>query len=311
MREFGIIHVGYWEWCTRKQVSDTARSLGAYLLSNRHGNSLGCYRLPREYVSADMGYSVDRVSRGCRELEKHGLIYFCNETKFLFLRKFLKYNPPQNNSHAKGVLKCAKSIPEDFSGWTGLRKAMHAYLPGKLDELGKKLLADTLSTQCGRPDIDADLGDDTPCRHTDTDTDTETDTHTDGGRGNDEDFPREIADAFAQILPELVPPRGIRLTPDLRKQIQARCSELAERRDIDWWRGYFQDVRGCPHLMGENTSGWQASISWMTKPRNMTKVLAGEYRRSARAKNTKPLDRGLMEKDYTQGAERWDQGSVQ
>lgn len=301
MREFGIIHVGYWEWSTRKRLSDTARSMGAYLLSCRHGNSLGCYRLPREYVSADLGYSVDRVSRGCHELCKHGLIYFCDETKYVFIRKFLKYNPPQNPSHAKGVMKCVQEIPGAFAYWPELGEVMQGHLAGRLDESGKKILSETLTTRCVRP-----------CGDTDTDTDTYTDTHTksasalvsvEDAKKEQGDFEQLVVDAFQEILPELLPARGLELEKGLRAKIRARIRGKAERRDIDWWREYFQGVRACPHLMGQSTR-WRASIDWLTGPENMRKVLAGNYEQGAAARRS--FDTGLHSVDHLAGLDEAD-----
>lgn len=145
----------------------------------------------------------------------------------------------------------------------------------------------------------------------DTDTNTNTEERKKGNardKKNDR-YIQQVIDEFKQILPELCPENGLRVSATLKKQISARCKEFKERREIQWWRDYWQSIRGRPFLMGQVKSDFVAGISFLTKKSKMDSVLSGEYR--GKSQVNRPADQGLAEKDYTQGAERWNKGPVQ
>jgi hypothetical protein len=164
MREYGAIHTRYWSWAQEVGLSESSKLLGAYLLTSQHSNSLGCYRIPKGYVSEDLGYSIDRVSKGFLELGKHSFLAYCEDTKYLLLIKYLKWNPIQNAKHGKGVSKIATNIPRNCKIIELLIKSLKDF-GGKYLE---KNLTDTLyHTLSKENDIDY--------RYTDQDTDQDTD----------------------------------------------------------------------------------------------------------------------------------------
>lgn len=63
---------------------------------------------------------------------------------------------------------------------------------------------------------------------------------------------------------------------DLKDRLRARWREDPERQNLDWWEWYFENVSKCDFLVGKVKS-WAASFYWLTGPKNMTKVLNGEY----------------------------------
>jgi len=46
--------------------------------------------------------------------------------------------------------------------------------------------------------------------------------------------------------------------------------------NLEWWEWYFKGVSECDFLVGK-VKDWSASFYWLTGPKNMTKVLNGEY----------------------------------
>lgn len=85
----------------------------------------------------------------------------------------------------------------------------------------------------------------------------------------------EILEIFLSTCPDL--PRA-RMTKNLKDQITARWREDREYRSLEFWQGYFRDwVSTSDFLNGESASGFKASIHWLTGPKNMAKVLAGNY----------------------------------
>lgn len=97
-----------------------------------------------------------------------------------------------------------------------------------------------------------------------------------GGEGEGE-LVWGVVELCAELLPELPKPE---VTEKVRRDIEARTKSAPERQGLEWWRGYFELVRQCPHLMGSASSGWRASLSWLVGGANMDKVLGGEYRQA-------------------------------
>lgn len=63
------------------------------------------------------------------------------------------------------------------------------------------------------------------------------------------------------------------MTPQLRKSIGARLRES----NIDCWMEAMDNVEGSKFLQGANDRGWCADLTWIVKPANYEKILAGNY----------------------------------
>jgi len=127
MRNFGVIHARYWTWALEHELSDDAKIIGAYYLSCEHSNSAGCYRIPMEYVAADLGYPIDRVSKGYFELESLGFIAYCERSKWALIPKYLKWNPLQNAKHAIGTKRLLSQIPSSFTLFDKLERSLRKF----------------------------------------------------------------------------------------------------------------------------------------------------------------------------------------
>ncbi len=137
MRDFGVIHTRYWIWAVEEAISSEAKLLGAYLLTSGHSNSLGCYRLPKAYVQADLGYDLEKVATLFAELAAHGFLCYCEKTSYLLLPHYLKWNPVHNKNHGKAVEKLAAKVPSSFTHLEKLREALSEYgenLPSSLTD---------------------------------------------------------------------------------------------------------------------------------------------------------------------------------
>jgi len=178
MKEFGIIHHRFWEWAQENELSESAKLIAVYLLTCRHANSLGCFRIPYQYASADLGYPIDRVSKGYSELQKKGFIRYCEQSKYVFLPKYLRWNPPQNVKHAKGIYKLAIKLPSSFTLKDKILESCEKYLFEFLDQDAIDTLYHTLSIpyQEGTNRVDIPMGNTGTGTGTDTGTGTGTDT---------------------------------------------------------------------------------------------------------------------------------------
>lgn len=100
----------------------------------------------------------------------------------------------------------------------------------------------------------------------------------------------EILRLFAEHLPELPQPRAELWDGERAKALKARWRwcltakrgdgrRYATNRDeaLQWFGKFFDYVRRCPHLMGENTRSWTADLGWLVKADNFAKVQQGNY----------------------------------
>lgn len=172
MRDFGMIYTRYWEWCLEENIPDSAKLIGAYLLTCTHGNSLGLFRMPYEYIQADLGQGADRVSTGCKKLIESDFLTYCDRTQTVFLPSYLNFNKIQNKSHGIGTLKIAKAVSKNFAHVKTLIKTLETHKESFPDDK----YAETMGLLTGYLTPSA-----TPCvrQSIDTDTETETDTDTD------------------------------------------------------------------------------------------------------------------------------------
>lgn len=110
MREYGQVQSAFWQSPDAQAWSDTGKLLALYLLTGPHSNGVGCFRLPDGYVTADLGWSMERVSKGFDELLAKG---FANRLDgVVFLPNFLRWNRIANNNIAKARLAELEALPK-------------------------------------------------------------------------------------------------------------------------------------------------------------------------------------------------------
>lgn len=111
MREYGRVHSAFWSSADVQALSDDAKLLALYLLSCSHGTIAGVCRLPDGYVSEDLKWGSGRVSKGFDELSAKGFADRCQTTKWVWIRKFLQWNAPENPNQWKAIWKVVGQIP--------------------------------------------------------------------------------------------------------------------------------------------------------------------------------------------------------
>ena len=101
-----------WKDIKFKKLSIESKLLFVYLLSCQHRNVLGLYHLPKYYIKADIGYPIERVTKGLDELSSNGFIRYDEGSETVLVKNFLKYNPLDNANQVKGAAKVLKTIPK-------------------------------------------------------------------------------------------------------------------------------------------------------------------------------------------------------
>ena len=69
MRNYGTIQTSFWTHPKINVLSDKAKLLFLYLITGHHANALGCYRIPKEYIKADLGWTTKELLKPFSELE--------------------------------------------------------------------------------------------------------------------------------------------------------------------------------------------------------------------------------------------------
>lgn len=108
-------------------MSDASKLLAAYILTSPHANGLGCFLLPYEYVQADLKWPLETVSKAFVELFENGFCKRCERTDFVFLPKYLAWNPVTNLNVGKAREKDFLAIPSKFSYFNELIDSMKRF----------------------------------------------------------------------------------------------------------------------------------------------------------------------------------------
>lgn len=114
MRDYGKLYSTFWTSDTTRELTDQGKLLALYLLLGPHSNMIGCYRLPDGYVVDDLGWSKETVSKGFGELFQKGFVTRDQGTKWLFIRRYLKWNPIENPNQGKAAARLFEMIPASF-----------------------------------------------------------------------------------------------------------------------------------------------------------------------------------------------------
>ena len=87
---------------------------------------------------------------------------------------------------------------------------------------------------------------------------------------------QKIVDLYLEILPELPPVKE--WNEQRQKLLRKRWKDDPKRQTLDWWKGFFEYIRGSPFLMGDKTD-FQANLEWLIRPKNFAKIIEGNYHR--------------------------------
>lgn len=115
MRDYGKVFSSIYESLDFRALSEDGRTLVLYLLTCKHGTIAGVFRVPDGYVCEDLQWSQERVAEGFRNIAEKGFATRCEVTKWVWVRKYLEWNPPENPNQRKAILKCVSLVPGSCS----------------------------------------------------------------------------------------------------------------------------------------------------------------------------------------------------
>lgn len=112
MRDYGKVHTSFWTSSNIRAMSDDGRALALYLLTSPHGTIAGVFRLPDGYACEDLQWDSERIKKGFIELLSNGFANRCETTKWVWIAKYLEWNPPENPNQRKAAGKVASQVPD-------------------------------------------------------------------------------------------------------------------------------------------------------------------------------------------------------
>lgn len=90
---------------------------------------------------------------------------------------------------------------------------------------------------------------------------------------------QEIIALYHEVLPMC--PQVRDWTPARAQQLRARWNEDPRRQNLDYWRRFFEYVKTCGFLVGQQSSAnrrpFFADLEWITKAANFTKIREQKY----------------------------------
>lgn len=115
MRDYGKVFCALWGSRDFRSLSEDGRALVQYLLTSPHGTMIGVFNLPDGYVCEDIQWPSERVSEGFAELFRKGFATRCPSTSWVWIRKYLEWNEPDNPNQWKAARKLAAKVPQACS----------------------------------------------------------------------------------------------------------------------------------------------------------------------------------------------------
>lgn len=101
-------------WIDEKRIewSDDATLLALYLQTCPHRRTEGLYRLPKQYVVADLNWSAERLAEPFAQLLRDRFISYDDRVSVVLLRNALKYSPPENPNQDTSAIRAIEELPE-------------------------------------------------------------------------------------------------------------------------------------------------------------------------------------------------------
>lgn len=111
MARYRTVDVRIWMDGKFMNLSDNGKLLFLYLLTSQHTTPLGTLSITIPVLSAWLQKDSETVSKGLRELISNGMV-MVDEAGLIWVRNFLKFNPPSNPNCASGLLKFFEEMPD-------------------------------------------------------------------------------------------------------------------------------------------------------------------------------------------------------
>jgi hypothetical protein len=145
MRNYGSIYTRFWIHSEIQSLTDSAKLLAAYLLTGPHTNMLGCFRLPLGYIGEDLHWAPEVVTASLEALLAVHFVHYDDIYHWVFLQKFLTWNPIENPNQGKNIIHLFEQVPKQTCFFNHLAETL-LKINKYLEEDFKSQLSALLST---------------------------------------------------------------------------------------------------------------------------------------------------------------------
>ncbi len=282
VRTFSTIRSQFWSGTTGKAITiagkDT-RIVATYLLTCEHANMLGFYRLPLLYIAEESGLKRKEVLAAFENLKAIGFAYYDEGAEFVWVVEMARFQlgllPGEQlkggDKRTKGAASLYRQLPVNpFLGPFHDRYVSVLNLPLRRDFISEtKPLASPFKGASEPLTRGYDHG---PHHVHDRKGDTG---ETKISPGTSTELTPELIQERWNTIPGVKPCKALGTT--IRERVQTR---LREQPDPSWWNTFLQRIQASDFLCGR-TNGkegpFHASLDWILGPKNLDKILAGNY----------------------------------
>lgn len=110
-RDYGKVRAQFWDDESLRELSIEANYLALYLITSRHTNAIGCFRLPIAYILNDTRLDKKALEKALAELRSVGYAIPCERLPWIYIPNFLRHNPPENPNVWRKCVKELETVP--------------------------------------------------------------------------------------------------------------------------------------------------------------------------------------------------------
>lgn len=104
------IHIDYWQDGFILDLTPEEKYFYIYLMTNSKTSQCGIYELPKRIIETETGYNRETVEKLIKRFEEYKKIVYCNETKEVFLKNWIKHNMTQSPKVKRCIEKELKEV---------------------------------------------------------------------------------------------------------------------------------------------------------------------------------------------------------
>lgn len=111
-RDFGMVSTSVHRSKKLRTVPHLTRYFYLYLLTSKHGNSVGCFVLPPDYAAGDLEMTEADAQEHIDRLCEASLIGWDSQEEIVRIVGYVEHAPPTNPKHAAGMARVARELPD-------------------------------------------------------------------------------------------------------------------------------------------------------------------------------------------------------
>ena len=297
MARYRKIDPRIWNDAKFSSLSNDAKLLFLYLLTSPQTQMIGAVPMRAESVAAELGFDTKRYGIRYQELYKLGIAEY-DDRGLYWVKNFLKYNSPDNPKVVISWRECLDFLPE----CPLLKKIIDSakahcisrgeqYVEAFQKGIGNSMaygIGNGLSYKEQEQEQEQEQEISIPSKDGIVETSVSVPQPSESEKvekttnGIDCPYQKIVAD-YNEILGPFLG-KCQKLTPTRQRNVQARWRDCMKDGDfqtqedgIAYFRRYFEYIKTCDFLMGNNNREWRADFDWIFKQQNYTKICEGKY----------------------------------